>query len=135
MVNVDVGKMFRPGYGRSDHDESARRFAAINEAVAVAVVLRKHSAVTRRHRMTAIIIHEHRFAVDHHHEFVVVGMPMPLRGPGTRFEPYVSDTKVGQTPYFADAAIPSFLKNVGVLRGKARLVGHWDLVERKLRHC
>jgi hypothetical protein len=78
QMHIDIGVMAIARRGPPDGHKDTVGVAAVDQDMAIAIAFWKRRAVSGAHdRLTAIVNH-HRFARDHHDEFILPLMPVPL---------------------------------------------------------
>ena len=80
--HVDVGIAAAGIHAAADDDEGAVRAAFVAQMVAVGAALGPGRAISGAQHGAAVILDQHRFALQHDQEFVLAVVPVPLRRPG-----------------------------------------------------
>ena len=88
-----------------------------------------------RSRVSAIVLDQHRLALEHHQELVLAVVPVALRRPGAGLEDDMADAEVGQPGGRGEPAVPAALHVLVERRGITGAVGLLDGVEIDLGHC
>ncbi len=93
-VHVDIGIMAIRRRWLADRNIDTIGLAAIDQAMAIAVIFRKCGTIPSLHACFARVVDQHRFACQHHDKFVFPFVPVPLRRPCSRLERHMADTKI-----------------------------------------
>ena len=115
-------------------EEDAGSVAPVHEPMAVRHVLRKSRAIAGAQHGLALILDQHRLALQHDEELVDPFMPMALAGNPARIEHDMTDAKLGQPARRPD---PSVMPPAHLRRIRHRVtgaVGLFDRVDIELRH-
>ena len=82
----------------------------------------------------AIVLDQHRFACEHHQQFVEIGVPVPLARPGARLEHDVARAQMLEPAGRGEAAVAAAAHGRIERRGIARRIGLGDGIEIELGH-
>ena len=81
---------------RADHKQLCVNRALINEVVAVLHARLKSRAVAGVERFATCVGNKNNFTLKHPDKFVLMYMPMSLRGPGAGLDPHKIHAELGQ---------------------------------------
>ena len=79
----------------ADREEDAIAAATVHQMMTVGDPLGKDGEIAGPHRRLALILDQHRFSVEQHHELILLIVPMALGRHATRFEADLADAEIG----------------------------------------
>ena len=117
-----------------DREESAGAVAPVDQVVPIRDVLREDRHVAGAEHSLALILHQHRLALQHNHELVRAFVPVTLTRPGARLEDDMADSDLRQSASLADPPEPAIGDLPGIRLRIAGAVGLLDAVHVDLGH-
>ena len=132
--HVDVGIGAVGALAAVDDEEAAIGVAFVDQVVAVLDALRPGADVARAQCGPATILDQHRFAGQHHQQFVFAGVPVALRGPGAGLQHDMARADFAQPGDRRQPAVPAAGDRLVERRRVAGAVGLGNRREIELGH-